>query len=269
VIKLKGTLGVRSLLRAAREVRELDEWHPIVVAGAPALVPLLVKQLTAGGEAGAVREGGPVEQAAALLYVLGAPSPDAEALELLRAADRARVPIVCLAQPGVDEVPYVLAEDIVHVGPGGGFPLDEIAQALARRLGDDAVALARRLPALRRAVCEELIRSYSRRNGLIGAAVFVPGLDMPILTLNQIRLVLRIAYVYGHGPDRERLAELLPVIGTGFAFRALARELLDLVPVGGWLLKGGVAYAGTRAIGEAAVRYFEAGGARALADRVP
>jgi uncharacterized protein (DUF697 family) len=29
------------------------------------------------------------------------------------------------------------------------------------------------------------------------------------------------------------------------------------VPVAGWLVKGGVAYTGTRAIGEAAMRYFE------------
>ena len=36
-----------------------------------------------------------------------------------------------------------------------------------------------------------------------------------------------------------------------------AYSLLDLVPVAGWALKGAVAYAGTKAIGEAAVRYFE------------
>jgi uncharacterized protein (DUF697 family) len=30
------------------------------------------------------------------------------------------------------------------------------------------------------------------------------------------------------------------------------------VPVAGWAVKGGVAYAGTKAVGEAAVRYFEA-----------
>jgi uncharacterized protein (DUF697 family) len=52
--------------------------------------------------------------------------------------------------------------------------------------------------------------------------------------------------------------ELLAVVGAGFGFRAAAREVLDLVPVGGWAVKGAVAYTGTRAIGEAAVRYFEA-----------
>jgi len=36
------------------------------------------------------------------------------------------------------------------------------------------------------------------------------------------------------------------------------RPLLASVPVAGWAVKGAVAYGGTRAIGEAAVRYFEA-----------
>jgi uncharacterized protein (DUF697 family) len=36
----------------------------------------------------------------------------------------------------------------------------------------------------------------------------------------------------------------------------VARQLLGAVPVAGWLVKGGVAYAGTRALGEAAQRYF-------------
>jgi uncharacterized protein (DUF697 family) len=92
---------------------------------------------------------------------------------------------------------------------------------------------------------------------------------MPILTLNQIRLVLRLAYLHGHEPDRERLPEVLPVVGGGFVLRALARQLFDLVPVGGWAVKGGIAYSGTRVMGEAAARYFEAGGARAMAERIP
>jgi len=45
----------------------------------------------------------------------------------------------------------------------------------------------------------------------------------------------------------------------------VARELLDFVPVAGWAVKGAIAYAGTRALGEAAIRYFEAGGARGIA----
>jgi uncharacterized protein (DUF697 family) len=107
-------------------------------------------------------------------------------------------------------------------------------------------------------VCEQLIRKFARTNALIAIAVFVPGVDMPVLTLNEMRLVLRIALAFGQEIDRERALELLGVLGIGYGLRAVARELLDLVPVAGWAVKGGIAFIGTRAIGEAAVRYFEA-----------
>jgi uncharacterized protein (DUF697 family) len=79
-----------------------------------------------------------------------------------------------------------------------------------------------------------------------------------VLTLNQARLVLRIALAHGQVIDKDRALELLAVLGVGFGLRTVARELLDLVPVAGWAVKGAVAYAGTKALGEAAVRYFEA-----------
>jgi uncharacterized protein (DUF697 family) len=41
--------------------------------------------------------------------------------------------------------------------------------------------------------------------------------------------------------------------------RALARELLDVVPVAGWMVKGAVAYSGTRGLGRAADEYFQRG----------
>jgi uncharacterized protein (DUF697 family) len=69
---------------------------------------------------------------------------------------------------------------------------------------------------------------------------------------------MRLAVAHGEPLDRHRAGELLGVVGAGFGFRAVAREALDLIPVAGWAVKGGVAYAGTKAIGEAAVRYFEA-----------
>jgi uncharacterized protein (DUF697 family) len=75
--------------------------------------------------------------------------------------------------------------------------------------------------------------------------------------------VLRIGAAYGVELDQERLPEVLAVIGSGLAFRAVARQALGVVPVAGWVVKGAIAYAGTRALGEAAIRYFETRGAAA------
>jgi len=251
-VKDRNKLGPLAVLALMRETRKASgDRRPLGVAGARELVPVLARELREGGDASAVVEGR-VTGVAALVW-LGKPDED-----LLHDASHAGVPIVAVSDD--DELPYVLATDVVHVQPGHGFPLDEIAAAVARRLGDAAVPLAARLPVLRPAVCDRLIESMARKNALIAAAVFIPGVDMPILTLNQGRMVLRIALA--HGAPVDRPGELLAVVGAGFGLRAAARELLDVVPVAGWAVKGSVAYGGTKAIGEAAVRYFASGSVR-------
>jgi uncharacterized protein (DUF697 family) len=180
--------------------------------------------------------------------------------ELLKLAHREGVPAVAvLAGPGLDpRVPYVLATDVVAVPAAAGFPVEEIAKALAARLAERGASLAARVPMLRDAVCEQLIESFSRRAALVGAAVFVPGADFPVITLAQLRMVLRIAQAHGVEVGRERLPEILGVVGAGYAFRGVARNALRYVPVAGFAVRAGIAYTGTRAVGEAAVRYFAA-----------
>lgn len=249
---------VRGLLREI-EASARDE-RPLAVGGAGELAAVLARELGRDARPGAVRVGGP-EGAAAYLHVVGAEDPGEETL---RRARRGRVPIVAVAAGPVSEdvsIPYVLATDVVRVPAGTGFPLDEIARAAARRLGEDGAPLAARIPLLRAAVCETIVESFARRNGIVAASVFVPGADLPVLTLNQLRLVLRIAQAHGEDVGRERLPELAATLGAGFGLRAVARELLDIVPVLGWAVKGTVAYAGTRGLGEAAVRRFAGGGA--------
>jgi uncharacterized protein (DUF697 family) len=230
--------------------------RPILVGGI--LAEQLAHELQAGGDAAAVRVGGEPQDVEALLYVVG-DDVTGDDERVLKLAHRARVPTLVIAagRAAPKRVPFVLATDVVRVEPGHGFPVDAIARALADKLGEKTTSFARRLPALRPAVCGQLIESFARKNGIIGAAVFIPGVDLPVLTLNEIRLVLRICSAYGLDVNSQRAPELLATIGAGFGFRALARELLDVVPVLGWVVKGAVAYGGTRAIGNATVRYCE------------
>ena len=255
-VKPAAVLGMVKELRAGARS---EQW--LVVSGAKEFVGVLRRELVRGGVAAAVREQDPLQGAAALVYVL-AGAPDADDEKVLKEAARKRVPIVAVVvganvSGSVSHVPYVLEHNVVRVGSGTGFPVEEIAGRLARVLGESGTPLAAHLPVLRRAVCEELIRKFSRQNAIVGVAVIVPGADLPVLTLNQIRLVLRIADAYGFEIDRDRLPEVLGVIGSGLGFRAAARRAVGVVPLVGWVVKGAVAYAGTRALGEAAVRYFE------------
>ncbi|MBQ9068017.1 MAG: hypothetical protein IJ131_03000, partial [Eggerthellaceae bacterium] len=55
----------------------------------------------------------------------------------------------------------------------------------------------------------------------------------------------------------ERIKELAGVVGGAFAFRAAARQVVSAVPGFGWAIKGAIGYAGTQAMGRAAIAYFE------------
>src|SRR5262249_34475479 len=138
----------------------------------------------------------------------------------LRAASRAHVAIVGVTEG--DSLPYVLDTNLVFVKPGEGMPVEAVARRIAAVVGGLATGLAGRLPVVREAVVDQLIRSFSRRNALVGAAVWIPGADLPLLTLNQVRLVLRIALAHGEEVDASRVPELLGVVGAGFGLRTLA-----------------------------------------------
>ncbi len=250
---IKTPISIGALRKLIKELNAADDRKPVAIGGAGEIARTLERELTRGGDASAVRVGAP-EGAAIYVHIGSGESA-------LRAARKARIPIVAVVFDD-GELPYVYATDVVEVGPGEKLPVDRIAAAIAARLGEAGAPLAARLPELRRAVCDRIVASFARKNGIVGAAVFVPGADLPVLALNQIRMLLLLDQAYGLELDpRERLPEIVATVGAGLGLRAAARELLDLVPVAGWLVKGGVAYAGTRALGEAALVRLRAGNA--------
>ena len=131
--------------------------------------------------------------------------------------------------------------------------------ACADLAGDHVVALGRRYPVLRAQAARRVIYRTAAQNALIGATFFVPGADMPAMTLNQGRMMLSLAGIYGVQIDRERAVELMGLVGIGFGLRALARSILRSAPGIGWVIKASTGFTGTVAVGFAAMRYFEKG----------
>jgi uncharacterized protein (DUF697 family) len=250
--------AIRQLLRAIASSGSGE--HFLAVGGTSDRAPVLRQQLLRGrADVGAVRFGDP-EGADAYVHVL-AGEPGDEDVAVLRRARRAHVPVIAVAFASARHafsVPYVLATDVVWVRPEEDAPLEAIARVIAALLGEDGAPLAARVPLLRAPFCEQLLASFARRNGLLAAAVWRPGADLPVLLLNELRLVLRLAQAYGADSVPERLPELAATVGAGLGLRALARELIDLVPGCGWVVRGGVAYSGTRALGVAAQLRFAA-----------
>ncbi len=125
--------------------------------------------------------------------------------------------------------------------------------ACVERAGDHAVALGRRYPVLRAAAARRVVYRTAGQNALVGLVFFVPGADMPVMTLNQIKMVMAIAAIYGEEIGKERAIELAGVVGMGFGFRALARTFMRSTPGIGLVLKASTGYTGTIAVGMAAI----------------
>ena len=135
-----------------------------------------------------------------------------------------------------------------------------LAPRIVKALDEDyLVPLAKAYPALRRAACERIIRKNARENAVIGLLP-IPGADMPVMTANQARMVLHLAAAYGEELSLQRARELLGVLAAGFGLRALTRQVVKVVPVGGWAAAAAIGYAGTVAMGRSTVLYFERGG---------
>lgn len=137
------------------------------------------------------------------------------------------------------------------------------------------VSLARHVPAFRPAVATLLINDASKENAKLAMLSALPGVipftdfllpatalgDMILLTKNQGFLLLSLAAAYGKEIDlKARTRELLPVVGSAFGWRTVARQLIGLVPGGiGVVVKGAVAYAGTYTVGKSASLYYSTG----------
>ena len=136
----------------------------------------------------------------------------------------------------------------------------ELGEWITRASVDGLLPLARALPFVRDPFVKNAIQAAALQNAAIAAVFFLPGADMPLLTLNQARLFLQIAAVYDAELDRQRIKEMALIVLGGFGFRMIARRLALLLPTIKWALRGSVAYTGTLAVGMAAREYFEKGG---------
>lgn len=177
---------------------------------------------------------------------------------------RSRTPVVVVSL-GDDASAGSIAEALLQ--PTGDLIVRHDADAalvrlgswLADNIGSKRLALAHNFAFMRRAVAEDAVKNTALQNGLIGAVTPVPGADMPIMTANQVKMLLQIAAAYGEPLGVDRIKELAAVVAGGYLFRAIARQGLVVVPVLGWAVKGGIGYTGTMAMGRAAVKYFEDG----------
>lgn len=89
-------------------------------------------------------------------------------------------------------------------------------------------------------------------------ALFAVPAETVYLTSEQVRLALIIGALYGRSLEiPARLHEILPIVGSAWGWRTLAREAVGFIPAVGMFSKAAVAWAGTYSIGKICARYYE------------
>jgi uncharacterized protein (DUF697 family) len=145
---------------------------------------------------------------------------------------------------------------------GGDAEAQRLATAIAYELPPEARLEMARLAGIReiqRECAKVAIKSIAAICGAIGAQP-IPLADLPILTSLQAAMVAGIMHISGRDLNlklgKEWITALGANIGIALALREGARAALKFVPVWGDVVSGGIAAAGTYAIGRAATAYF-------------
>ena len=138
----------------------------------------------------------------------------------------------------------------------------ELIPAMIEASPEAALVIGRELPAYRRTAAQRIIRNATLAS-LVAGLEPIPLIDIPILLGTQIRLVLRLAALYGEEMDStdtmKHARELLLTIAGGAGMRILAEQAAKAVPIGGDFVAGAIAGAATFSIGQVALEYYDGG----------
>lgn len=156
--------------------------------------------------------------------------------------------------------------------PRGAFtfyidkPEQTVCEILEQR-SDLEVALGRQFLAFRQTAIHRIIGRIAKENAMFTLATAMPNIipsfielpwafgeyatDSAFLTINQVRMAFLIAAASGRSIGlAEQKAEILGIVASAFGWRAVARELIGKIPLGGGLIpKAAIAWAGTFVVG--------------------
>ena len=195
-------------------------------------------------------------------------APAGSNTQALRAVSNAANADVAQAAEQYD---FVLCEEGIPVPRNGYLFESDETGSLARLILEEnptlELALARTFPLFREAAASRILYRVARENALFALVTALPNVipsifDLPwavgefatdtaFLTMNQIRMALQLAAIHGRPVGfTEQKVELGTIVAGAFGWRALARELVGKIPMGGGLIpKAAIAFAGTYVVG--------------------
>lgn len=136
----------------------------------------------------------------------------------------------------------------------------DLSQWCIAHLPDMRLSLGTAFPFMRHPIAVDLTRQTAFENAVISSVFFLPGADLPLLTLNQCKLFYQIAVINEVPLSRARLADLAVVIASAFGLRGIARLVVKKLTPVGWLVRGSIAFGATMSMGHLAHQLYSRGG---------
>ena len=216
-------------------------------------------------------------QASVIVYLMdatqGVQAKDRELYETIKKQNKPIIPAVNKvdALKSGESGDQLATEIAVLLGVAGVIPVsaktgeniaEELIPAMIEASPEAALVIGHELPAYRRSAAQRIIRNATLLSLAAGIEP-IPLIDIPILLGIQIRLVLRLAALYGEPLDSanamKHARELIATMVGGLGLRFLAEQAAKAVPFGGDFVAGAIAGAATWSIGEVALEYYEGG----------
>jgi len=161
---------------------------------------------------------------------------------------------------------------------------EKVVCDILERHPDLKLALARVFVPFRKPVSDAIIFNVAKENTLFSVATSVPTLmpilalpwavgefasDTAFLTMNQIRMAFMLAAANDRTVGyREQKSEIASLFAGAFGWRAIARELIGVIPMGAGIIpKAGIAFAGTFVMGLSLERLYRIGYGMTPAER--
>ena len=92
-----------------------------------------------------------------------------------------------------------------------------------------------------------------------GALSFMPGADFPVMTITEVGMALKLSAIFGYRLEPERGYEVAGVLAGALALRFVARAVGRRAGHAAFIVKAGIAAAGTYGMGRALSAAYERG----------
>jgi uncharacterized protein (DUF697 family) len=160
---------------------------------------------------------------------------------------------------------YALAKQIATVDPltqAEKIALQELSIALKIACDREVFDIPQQEGDVNLKEDEQNFFNIAKKFSMIAGAIgFLPTpfiSDFTLISPLQIYMVNKIAKLYDYPLNPKELLKMVSgTVGLGYTCLLVARGLLAFVPVGGWFVAGGIAFAGTYAIAIIAQKYIE------------